>query len=157
MTTGRVRTAIREELHPRRQSAFVGWSAFTATFAAARAITYSIRSGRGPFHDITTGKRHLHHYLWGILTLSLVGAVGIAGEERIRRHPVLSAAYGTALALIVDEFALLLDLKDVYWAKEGRVSVDLAVGVIASTGSVLAGLPILRRLRRNRRVQTVDG
>jgi hypothetical protein len=54
------------------------------------------------------------------------------------------------MALIVDEFALLLDLRDVYWAKQGRWSVDLAVGLISITSSALAGGPILSRLRRNR-------
>jgi hypothetical protein len=62
----------------------------------------------------------------------------------------VATAYGAGLALIVDEFALLLDLRDVYWTKQGRVSVDLAIGLIATTGSVLVGLPVLRRLRRNR-------
>jgi hypothetical protein len=45
-------------------------------------------------------------------------------------------------------FALLLDLKDVYWAKQGRISIDLGVGGIALAGSYFAALPVLRRLRR---------
>jgi hypothetical protein len=45
-----------------------------------------------------------------------------------------------------DEFALLLDLKDVYWARQGRISVDLAVGAIALAGSYFAALPLLRKL-----------
>jgi hypothetical protein len=55
-------------------------------------------------------------------------------------------SYGAGLALIVDEFALLLDLKDVYWVKQGRVSVDLGVGTTALGGTALAATPILRRL-----------
>jgi hypothetical protein len=55
------------------------------------------------------------------------------------------------MALIVDEFALLLDLRDVYWAKQGRWSVDLGIGIIALTGSALAAAPIARRLQRDRR------
>jgi hypothetical protein len=54
------------------------------------------------------------------------------------------------LALVVDEFALLLDLKDVYWARQGRISVDVGVGGIALAGSYFAALPVLRRLRRER-------
>ena len=61
---------------------------------------------------------------------------------------LVATAYGAGLALIVDEFALLLDLSDVYWAKQGRQSVDLAVGLISTTGTVLVGMPVIRRLRR---------
>jgi hypothetical protein len=50
-------------------------------------------------------------------------------------------AFGAANAMIVDELALLLDLKDVYWAREGRRSVDVAVAVIAAGGTVVAGMP----------------
>jgi hypothetical protein len=60
--------------------------------------------------------------------------------------------YGAGLALIVDEFALLLDLKDVYWAKEGRISVDVGIGGISLAGSYFAGLPVLREVARRRRV-----
>ena len=59
--------------------------------------------------------------------------------------------FGNSLALIVDEFALLLDLKDVYWAKQGRSSVDLGVGGIALAGSYFAALPLLRAVRASRR------
>ncbi len=145
-----VKQAFHEELHPGQQSALISWLAFTATFASARAVTYSIRSGRGPFANVTAGGVHLHHYLWGIAAVSSVGGVAIRGDDRIRRHPVVATAYGVGLALIVDEFALLLDLRDVYWTPEGRVSIDVAVGLISTAGSVLVGLPVLRRLRRNR-------
>src|SRR5659263_608764 len=58
-----------------------------------------------------------------------------------RRHPLTAAAYGTGGALIADELALLIDLEDVYWAKEGRTSVDAAVGAIAVGGAYLAAAP----------------
>jgi len=145
-----VKQAFHEELHPGQQSALVSWVAFTATFAVVRGITYSIKDGRGPLHDVSVGGLHLHHYMWGILTVSTVGGVAIRGEDRLRRHPLVATAYGVGLALIVDEFALLLNLKDVYWARQGRASVDLAIGLISTTGSVLVGLPVLRRLHRNR-------
>ena len=65
-----------------------------------------------------------------------------------RRHPAVAVSYGSGLALIVDEFALLLDLRDVYWARQGRISIDIGVGGIALTGCYFAALPVLRRLRR---------
>ena len=146
-----VRRAFREELGPGERSALISWLAFTGTFAGLRAVTYSIRDGKGPFRNISVGGEHLHHYMWGIALLSGVGAVAVRGDEEHRRHPGVAVTYGSGLALIVDEFALLLDLKDVYWAKQGRISIDLGVGGIALAGSYFAALPVLRRLRRERR------
>jgi hypothetical protein len=53
--------------------------------------------------------------------------------------------------MIVDELALLLDLEDVYWAREGRISVDLGIGFVAAGGTILAAAPMIQRLVRNRR------
>jgi hypothetical protein len=146
-----VRRAYNEELGPGQRSALLSWLTFTVTFAGLRALTYSIRAGKGPFRNISVGGEHLHHYLWGIALLSGVGAVAVRGEERQRRHPAVAISYGAGLALIVDEFALLLDLRDVYWAKQGRISIDVGVGGIAVAGSYFAALPVLRRLQRERK------
>ena len=146
-----VRRAYHEELGPGQQAALLSWLAFTVTFAGLRALTSSIRADRGPFQNISVGGEHLHHYLWGIGLLSGVGAVAVRGEERHRRHPAVAVSYGAGLALIVDEFALLLDLRDVYWARQGRISIDLGVGGIAVAGSYFAALPVLRRLQRERK------
>jgi hypothetical protein len=143
-----VQRAFREELPPLRRAALLSWLAFTITFGAVRAVTYSIRDDRGPFHDVSAGRIHLHHYLWGIGLLSAVGGIAVRGEDRTRRHPAVALSYGTGLALIVDEFALLLDLRDVYWLRQGRVSVDLGIGVVGLGGSALAAGPMVRRLVR---------
>lgn len=139
------------DLDPSQRSALVSWLAFTATFATVRGITYSIRAGRGPFRNFSLGGEHLHHYLWGIGLLAGVGAVAVRGDEHLRQHPVVAVSYGSGLALIVDEFALLLDLRDVYWARQGRISVDLGIGGIALAGSYFASLPILRSVVGKRR------
>jgi hypothetical protein len=144
------RRAYHEELSQGQQSALLSWLAFAATFGGLRMLTYSIRAGKGPFHNVSVGGEHLHHYMWGISMLAGVGAVAVRGEERQRRHPAVAVSYGSGLALIIDEFALLLDLKDVYWAKQGRISIDIGVGGIAVAGSYFAALPVLRRLRRDR-------
>jgi hypothetical protein len=143
-----VSRAYHEELGQGQQSGLLSWLAFTTAFAGLRALTYSIRAGRGPFRNISVGGEHLHHYMWGIGLLTGVGAVAVRGEERHRRHPAVAVSYGAGLALIVDEFALLIDLKDVYWARQGRISIDVGVGAIALAGSYFAALPVLRRLRR---------
>jgi hypothetical protein len=154
-----IRAAYRQELDATGRGALLSWLAFTTTFAGVRGITYSIRAGKGPFHNVSAGGEHLHHYMWGIAELAGIGAIAVRGDERQRRHPAVALAYGSGLALIVDEFALLLDLKDVYWAHQGRISVDLAVGSIALGGSILAALPVARgvlRARRARRARTAQ-
>ena len=87
----------------------------------------------------------------GIGLLAGVGAVAVRGDEHLREHPVVAVSYGSGLALIIDEFAILLDLRDVYWARQGRISVDLGIGGIAVAGSYFASLPILRSVVRKRR------
>ncbi|MDF3289892.1 hypothetical protein [Streptomyces silvisoli] len=134
---------------PAERSVLVAWSTFTTTFTATRAVTHWIRDGHGPASGgITVGGRHFHHYNIGIALLSAVGAVALRGQERHRRHPVTAMAYGAANALIVDELMLLLDLKDVYWAKDGRTSVDAAVGLIGVGGIYLAAAPFWHRAAR---------
>jgi hypothetical protein len=143
----RLRHVLREDLDQGQRAALASWISFTGTFAAVRGITYSIRAGQGPFGNLSAGGEHLHHYLWGIAMLAGVGAVAVHGDERYRSHPIVATTYGSGLALIVDEFALLLDLKDVYWARQGRLSVDIGIGGIAVAGSYFAALPVLRAMR----------
>jgi hypothetical protein len=145
-----------EVLDPCQRSALISWLAFTATFATVRGITYSIRSGYGPFRNLSLGGEHVHHYLWGIGLLAGVGAIAVRGDESLRQHPVVAVSYGSGLALIIDEFALLLDLRDVYWARQGRISVDLGIGGVAVAGSYFASLPVLRSLKNRRRSRPAD-
>lgn len=152
-TASDVRVAYREELGPKERAVLWSWMGFTGTFALVRTMTYSIRRGVGPFRNLTVGGSHLHHYMWGIGMLAGIGAVAVRGDDRTRRHPAVALTYGTGLALIVDEFALLLDLQDVYWAKQGRVSVDLGIGLVAAGGTTFSAIPMLRRLRRSRRAK----
>jgi hypothetical protein len=154
-TAGDGSPASGEILDPCQRSALISWVAFTATFAALRGITYSIRAGRGPFRNLSLGGEHVHHYLWGIGLLAGVGAIAVRGDESLRQHPVVAVSYGTGLALIIDEFALLLDLRDVYWARQGRISVDLGIGGVAVAGSYFASLPLLRSLKNRRRSRPV--
>lgn len=138
----RLRAVARDRIGPTEQSLIVAWGGFGATFGVTRAITHWIRAGHGPSSGgMSAGGRHLHHYNLGILLLAAVGGVALRGEERHRRHPVTATAYGSGAALIVDELALLIDLEDVYWSREGRTSVDAAVGLIALGGLYLAAVP----------------
>jgi hypothetical protein len=143
--------AYRSELDEGQQSALISWLAFTGTFGGVRGITHAIKDGKGPFGNLSVGGEHLHHYMWGIGLLAGVGAVAVRGTEGLRRHPATAVAYGVGMALIADEFALLLDLKDVYWVKQGRVSVDVAVTGSSLTGSYFAAQPLIRKVLRRRR------
>jgi hypothetical protein len=128
--------------------------AFFCTFASLRALTWSIHNNVGPFHDIHMGGRHIHHLVWGILLLLLVGygwlvEVGTGtGDTSLLMSRLMSLLYGTAAALTLDEFALWLNLRDVYWAREGRASIDavLLFGSLLLVG--IWGAPLWRGLVR---------
>jgi hypothetical protein len=143
-----LRRAYSDHVGSSEQSVLLAWSSFTTVFSVTRALTHWIRAGHGPSGGgMSVGGRHLHHYNIGIALLAGIGAVALRGEERHRRHPLTATAYGAANALIVDELMLLLDLQDVYWAKEGRTSVDVAVGLIGLGGIYLAAVPFWHRVR----------
>lgn len=118
----------RHILHEGKEQAFWLLVTFLVTFVVTRAITYAIRAGRGPFRDISLGRRHLHHLVPGIILLLVSGyiAVAVSPELRIART-VNALAFGVGAALTLDEFALWLNLKDVYWEKQGRRSVDAVI------------------------------
>ena len=145
----------REMSNTRRERLFLSSVSFFATFATTRAITHAIRSGRGPFKNMSVGGRHVHHLVFGIAGLLGTGylwllQVGLGRDTRL--DDVLSKftalLYGASAALTLDEFALWLDLQDVYWAKQGRESVDAVVlfGALLST-SVWGG-PFFRAVAR---------
>jgi hypothetical protein len=145
------RDAYYSELDAGEQSALIAWLAFAGAWGGVRGITHAIKAGKGPFRNMSVGGEHLHHYMWGIGMITGVGGVAVRGDEKLRRHPMTAVTYGIGLALIVDEFALLLDLQDVYWNKQGRISVDVAVGSIGAAGSAFAALPVLRKVARRLR------
>ena len=113
---------------------------FLLTFVAVRTITHAIRAGR--FRRVlrnvsTPGGTHLHHLVPGILLLLVTGYVGIGVAPSAERS-WQAALFGVGAALTLDEFALWLHLKDVYWAKQGRTSVDAVI--VAAT---ILGLGVL--------------
>jgi hypothetical protein len=145
----RVVHSYRHALSTRQQSAFVTWASFSATFGTVRGVTYAIRHQIPPFHDVKLGGTHLHHYLWGIGLLSGAGGIAVYGDSNLRRHPVVGAIYGTGLALVVDELALLLELRDVYWQRQGRWSIDTGVSMIGTLGGYFVAMPFWHHLFRN--------
>ena len=103
----------------------LGFIAFIVTFLVTRTIVRMIRAGKGPFkNNVSESGLHIHHVVPGVLIL-IVGGFLAAGGAR-HRGPWASIGavlVGVGAGLVLDEFALILTLDDVYWAKEGRVSV----------------------------------
>ncbi|MDQ6759536.1 MAG: hypothetical protein M3Z32_06675 [Acidobacteriota bacterium] len=123
---------------------------FYVGFAGIRALTHAIRAGRGPFHNVAVGGRHIHHLVWGILLLLLVGYCWlwqVSKEDRFLGR-LLSFAYGLGAALTLDEFALWLNLRDVYWEREGRASIDAILLFSALLGMGIFGGRFVRALSR---------
>jgi hypothetical protein len=114
--------------------------AFIATFITTRAITRSIRAGRGPFRDVEAGDVHIHHAVPGIILL-LVGAIIAISARPVTPWRELGAVLiGIGASLVLDEFALILRLSDVYWTQEGRLSVQAVALVTVCLACVLIGL-----------------
>jgi hypothetical protein len=114
----------------RKERQLFATGAFFVTFAGVRGITHAIRAERGPFRNITPGGHHIHHLAFGIsglLTIGFLWMLEIGIKEDRRSSRVTAAAYGSGAALTLDEFALWLNLEDVYWAKQGRESIDAVV------------------------------
>ena len=145
--TRRVREAYREEVDHTHESLLNAAIAFTVTFAALRGLTYGIKYGLLPWGNVVTGGVHVHHYVWGVALLLVVGMVSLIVDTP-RYNPVLGVLYGIATALVIDEFALLLNLRDVYWTTEGRTSIDVALTTIAVALVYFLAKAFWRRLGR---------
>ncbi|MEE1738369.1 hypothetical protein PUR49_17900 [Streptomyces sp. BE147] len=114
-------------------------SAFVLTFAVTRTITRMIRAGKGPFRNITPGGVHIHHVVPGVV-LSVVGGFGaVASGRHGVTAGVFAVIFGVGAGLVLDEFALILHLDDVYWTEEGRRSVEVVVLTASLVLLVLAG------------------
>ena len=107
---------------------------FVVALAVTRGITTVLhKKGAGPNGGIVVGGVHIHHFVFGMVGLLLLGYVWLllfGLEDSPPRHwfRFTAFAYGVCAALILDEFALWLNLRDVYWERQGRESVDALVG-----------------------------
>ena len=124
----------------RRERLFLASLSFFITVLVVRGLTIAIRHDIGPFHNISMSGRHIHHLVWGILLLLLVGYLWLievgtgAASSTQWTGRLMSMLFGVAAALTLDEFALWLNLRDVYWEREGRESFE----ALALFGGLLA-------------------
>jgi len=138
----------------RRERLFLASLGFFVTFGITRLITYGGRADWLPMMRIQLRDTHVHHLVWGILLLLAVGYgwILMAGRDGQGTSHVagrwFALLYGIGAALTLDEFALWLNLKDVYWEEEGRASIDAVTlfGGLISVG--LWGGPFLRTVGR---------
>ncbi|MGW2280604.1 hypothetical protein [Streptomyces sp. NPDC001770] len=124
-------------IEPGKLPLLLALAAFVLTFAITRTITRMIRAGKGPFRNITPGGVHVHHVVPGVV-LSVLGGFGAAasGQHGVTAM-VFAVIFGIGAGLVLDEFALILHLDDVYWTEQGRQSVEM---VVLTTSLVLLAL-----------------
>jgi hypothetical protein len=138
---------------PRRRM-FIASVSFLITFAGVRLLVSLVIHNHGPFEWVMVRGLHIHHLVWGILILLLVGYGWLLDLGRSHSQMsiffsrLMSVSYGVGAALTLDEFALWLNLEpNAYWSRSGRISIDAIIlfGSILSVGAW--GAPFFRGLR----------
>ncbi len=121
---------LHHHLGPRRERAMFATLGFTIALLVTRGITTMLhKRGAGPNGGLIVGGVHIHHFVFGMVGLLLLAylwllLIGFEDAPPRRWFRVTAFAYGVFAALILDEFALWLNLRDVYWERQGRESVD---------------------------------
>jgi hypothetical protein len=116
---------------------------FLLSFVFIRISTRLMRSPKvtwWPGSIKTEGGLHVHHLVFGILLLILTGFFALAIQPASPWVEVLAAGFGIGCGLTLDEYALILHLEDVYWAEEGRRSIDAVIMATLIGGAVVVGL-----------------
>ena len=123
-----------------REPEFLFFVAFLASFGFIRTSAHLIRAQvRWWPGNVDVGGTHIHHLVWGILLLLVSGYVGVAIAPGSPWKEIVAVVFGIGTGLTLDEFALWLDLKDVYWSEQGRRSIDAVIVAAAVSGMVLVG------------------
>ncbi|MCX5390254.1 hypothetical protein [Streptomyces sp. NBC_00094] len=129
----------RNIVEPGKLPMLLALTSFVLTFLVTRTVTRLIRAGKGPFGNVSSGGLHIHHVVPGVV-LAVIGGFGAVGSGR---HgvgaAVFAVVFGIGAGLVLDEFALILHLDDVYWTDDGRKSVEVVVLTAAMVGLVLSG------------------
>jgi hypothetical protein len=117
---------------------------FLGAFAFARLSTWGIRHGWWPSGNVRVGGRHIHHFIPGIV-LAFASGIGAITSRSEAAEAALAIPFGAGMGLTMDEAALLLDLEDVYWTRQGLLSVQVSLGVTATLAATILGLRMFRR------------
>jgi hypothetical protein len=123
-----------------RQAEFLYFVAFLVSFGFIRTSAHLIRAQVSWWPgNVSVGGTHIHHLVWGILLLLTAGYVGVAIAPPSPWHEIVAVLFGVGTGLTLDEFALWLNLRDVYWSQQGRRSIDAVIVAATITGMVLVG------------------
>jgi hypothetical protein len=130
---------MRNVVEPGKLPLLLALVTFVLTFAITRLVTRMIRAGRGPFRNVTPGGVHIHHVVPGVLLMTVGGFTAFAGGRHGWGAGVAAVLFGMGAGLVLDEFALVLHLDDVYWGKAGTQSVEVVLITFALTLLLLSG------------------
>jgi hypothetical protein len=132
----------REIQVPGKEIHFLILIAFVCSFGFIRGSAHMIRAQVSwwPGNVETKGGTHIHHLVWGILLLLVMGYIGLAVDPGSPWVELVAIAFGIGMGLTMDEFALWLNLQDVYWAPKGRQSIDAVVVTTTLLAIALLGL-----------------
>jgi hypothetical protein len=132
----------REIQVPGKEIHFLILVAFVCSFGFIRGSAHMIRAQVSwwPGNVETKGGTHIHHLVWGILLLLVMGYLGLSTDLDSPWLELVAIAFGIGMGLTLDEFALWLNLEDVYWKEKGRQSIDAAVVTAALLVIALLGL-----------------
>ncbi len=123
-----------------RLAAFLFFVALLGTFAFIRTSTWMIRNQVSWWPgNVSVGGTHVHHLVWGIFAMMIFGYVGVVVAPASPWHEIVTVLFAIGMGLTLDEFALWLELKDVYWEKEGRKSIDAMIVAGSIAGILLVG------------------
>jgi hypothetical protein len=124
-----------------REPHFLFFVAFLITFGFIRTSTHMIRAQVKWWPgNVSVGGTHIHHLVWGILLLLVCGYIAVAIAPDSPWREIIAVLFGIGTGLTLDEFALWLNLKDVYWEKEGRKSIDAVIIAAGVSGVLLISL-----------------
>ena len=125
-----------------KQGVFLVLVGFVLSFAFIRMSTRLMRSPRVPWWPgsvVSESGVHVHHLVFGIVTMMLSGTVGFTVLGDSPYAEICAFVFGVGAGLTIDEFALWVYLEDVYWAEQGRVSIDATVIAAAAMGLIVLG------------------
>jgi len=125
------------------QAVFLVLVGFIGSFAFIRMSTRIIRSESvswWPGNIESEGGVHVHHLVFGIVTMMIAGTLGFVADGRAPYAEICALGFGIGVGLTIDEFALWVHLEDVYWEKEGRSSIDATVIAAAAMLLIVLGV-----------------
>lgn len=118
---------------------------FAGVILGFAGIRFSVRMIRAKVRwwpgNVAPGGLHIQHVVFGVVLILVAGVAALAIPDDLTGwRAAMAGVFGVGSALVLDEFALILHLDDVYWSERGRTSVDAVFVAIAFTGLLLLGI-----------------